>query len=116
MQLTILIHSLGDVINEWRDKLDLEPIAFSDGPNLAETLKIPFTYCWSPALVPKPGDWGAHIGKSDHTFTLYQFLTRCRCLRLLLSRASELFAATGTSRIHPERTTPDIHWLWKHRP
>ncbi|KAF3017109.1 sister chromatid cohesion protein 1 [Neopestalotiopsis sp. 37M] len=52
---------LGDVINEWRDKLDLEPIAFSDGPNLAETLKIPFTYCWSPALVPKPGDWGAHI-------------------------------------------------------
>ncbi|ETS86260.1 hypothetical protein PFICI_00088 [Pestalotiopsis fici W106-1] len=52
---------LGDVINEWRDKLDLEPIAFSDGPNLAETLKIPFTYCWSPALVPKPSDWGPHI-------------------------------------------------------
>ncbi|KFA74440.1 hypothetical protein S40288_08917 [Stachybotrys chartarum IBT 40288] len=52
---------LGDVINEWRESIDLEPIAFSEGPRLAETLKIPFTYCWSPALVPKPRDWGNHI-------------------------------------------------------
>ncbi|KFA52308.1 hypothetical protein S40293_00619 [Stachybotrys chartarum IBT 40293] len=52
---------LGDVINEWRECIDLEPIAFSEGPRLAETLRIPFTYCWSPALVPKPGDWGNHI-------------------------------------------------------
>jgi UDP:flavonoid glycosyltransferase YjiC (YdhE family) len=28
-----------------------------DGPSLTATLKIPFTYCWSPALVPKPADW-----------------------------------------------------------
>lgn len=34
-----------------------------DGPLIAETLKIPFTYCWSPALVPKPKDWGPHIGE-----------------------------------------------------
>ncbi|OTB07149.1 glycosyltransferase family 1 protein [Hypoxylon sp. CI-4A] len=52
---------LGDIINEWRDTLDLEAISFSEGPYLAETLKIPFTYCWSPALVPKPADWGSHI-------------------------------------------------------
>ncbi|KAI0914163.1 putative sterol glucosyltransferase [Ustulina deusta] len=52
---------LGDIVNEWRDTLDLEPVAFSDGPNLTETLKIPFTFCWSPALVPKPADWGSHI-------------------------------------------------------
>lgn len=52
---------LGDVVNEWRDTLDLEPITFSDGPNLAEILRIPFTYCWSPALVPKPADWASHI-------------------------------------------------------
>lgn len=32
-----------------------------DGPNLATTLKIPFTYCWSPALVPKPADWPHYI-------------------------------------------------------
>ncbi|KAM0322761.1 hypothetical protein ACHAQA_009352 [Verticillium albo-atrum] len=52
---------LGDVINEWRRGLDLEAVAFSDGPRLAETLEIPHTYCWSPALVPKPADWGSHI-------------------------------------------------------
>jgi hypothetical protein len=54
---------LGDVINKWRATLDLEPIAMVQGPSLAESLKIPFTYCWSPALVPKPKDWPAHIGK-----------------------------------------------------
>jgi hypothetical protein len=55
---------LGDLINKWRrDTLELDPIPATEGPNLLETLKIPFTYCWSPALVPKPEDWGAHIGK-----------------------------------------------------
>ncbi|KAI6778752.1 uncharacterized protein J7T54_005855 [Emericellopsis cladophorae] len=52
---------LGDIINEWRESIDLEHIAFSEGPRLAETLNVPFTYCWSPALVPKPRDWGNHI-------------------------------------------------------
>ncbi|KAF7369031.1 Glycosyltransferase family 1 protein [Mycena venus] len=56
------LHSLGDVINKWRHhSLDLEPVPLTEGPSLAETLKIPFTYCWSPALVPKPVDWPAHI-------------------------------------------------------
>lgn len=32
------------------------------GPSLPEALKVPHTYCWSPALVPKPKDWPAHIG------------------------------------------------------
>lgn len=36
-----------------------------DAPMLAQTLKIPFTYCWSPALVPKPIDWAPHIGTLD---------------------------------------------------
>ncbi|KAL5339043.1 hypothetical protein BJX70DRAFT_177089 [Aspergillus crustosus] len=52
---------LGDVINSWRSKLDLEPVPVTEGPMLAETLKIPFTYCWSPALMAKPADWPAHI-------------------------------------------------------
>ncbi|KAF4544240.1 uncharacterized protein LTHEOB_6358 [Lasiodiplodia theobromae] len=52
---------LGDVINDWRNQMDLEPVPMSEGPCLAETLKVPFTYCWSPALVPKPLDWPAHI-------------------------------------------------------
>ena len=36
-----------------------------DAPMLVQTLKIPFTYCWSPALVPKPIDWAPHIGTFD---------------------------------------------------
>ncbi|KAH7020386.1 UDP-glucose,sterol transferase [Ilyonectria destructans] len=52
---------LGDVVNAWRHTLDLEPVPFSEGPGLIETLNIPFTYCWSPVLIPKPSDWAPHI-------------------------------------------------------
>jgi UDP:flavonoid glycosyltransferase YjiC (YdhE family) len=52
---------LGDVINQWRKTLDLEPLPLTVGPSLTEALEIPFTYCWSPALVPKPIDWPSHI-------------------------------------------------------
>lgn len=55
---------LGDVINDWRKSIDLEVVPLSEGPLLAETLEIPFTYCWSPALVPKPEDWAPHIGEA----------------------------------------------------
>ncbi|KAH6880721.1 hypothetical protein B0T10DRAFT_609391 [Thelonectria olida] len=52
---------LGDIINKWRRSIDLEEVAMFDAPMLTQTLKIPFTYCWSPALVPKPADWPSHI-------------------------------------------------------
>ncbi|KAH7378899.1 hypothetical protein BKA64DRAFT_736571 [Cadophora sp. MPI-SDFR-AT-0126] len=53
---------LGDVINKWRvSSLDLEAIPAMAGANLASYLELPFTYCWSPALVPKPFDWPSHI-------------------------------------------------------
>ncbi|KAH6643326.1 glycosyltransferase family 28 domain-containing protein [Truncatella angustata] len=53
---------LGDVINAWRKQdLQLEQIATSMGPSLVEYLRIPHTYCWSPALVAKPADWGSEI-------------------------------------------------------
>ncbi|CAM1502690.1 Fc.00g074660.m01.CDS01 [Cosmosporella sp. VM-42] len=52
---------LGDVINDWRKTIDLEPVPLSEGPLLAETLHIPFTYCWSPALVGKPADWPSYV-------------------------------------------------------
>ncbi|KAH8752807.1 glycosyltransferase family 1 protein [Diaporthe sp. PMI_573] len=49
---------LADVINLWRRKsLSLEDIPLTTGPLLCDTLQIPFTYCWSPAFVPKPADW-----------------------------------------------------------
>ncbi|KAJ5808078.1 Sterol 3-beta-glucosyltransferase, partial [Penicillium riverlandense] len=52
---------LGDVINRWRSSIDLAPVPRTEGPCLAEALEVPFTYCWSPALVPKPRDWPAYI-------------------------------------------------------
>lgn len=64
---------LGDVVNKWRGRIDLEQVAVFDGPMLAEALNIPFSYCWSPALVPKPNDWGRHIGQS--IFSVQKIIT-----------------------------------------
>ncbi|KAJ5813241.1 hypothetical protein N7447_010264 [Penicillium robsamsonii] len=52
---------VGDVVNRWRKELDLDEVAMFEGPHLAEILKVPFTYCWSPALIPKPLDWPSYI-------------------------------------------------------
>ncbi|KAG8675942.1 hypothetical protein FPOAC1_001937 [Fusarium poae] len=42
---------LGDVINAWRAKdLELERLPAAVGPDIVEIMKIPHTYCWSPAL------------------------------------------------------------------
>ncbi|KAG9681291.1 UDP-Glycosyltransferase/glycogen phosphorylase, partial [Aureobasidium melanogenum] len=59
---------LGDVINIWRKGIGLEPVPNTEGPLLASTLSIPFTYCWSPALIPKPVDWAANIDVSGFFF------------------------------------------------
>lgn len=56
---------LGDVINAWRvSDLHLDPLAAAVGPDIVGLMKVPYTYCWSPALVPKPSDWGESIGKT----------------------------------------------------
>ncbi|KAK0618056.1 hypothetical protein B0T17DRAFT_495243 [Bombardia bombarda] len=53
---------LGDVINRFRIKvLDLEPLSLIWAPGLLNRLRIPTTYCWSPALIPKPADWASEI-------------------------------------------------------
>ncbi|KAH7020720.1 glycosyltransferase family 28 domain-containing protein [Microdochium trichocladiopsis] len=53
---------LGDVINNWRKKtLELDPVPATMGPSIVSYLRIPHTYCWSPALVAKPGDWGDEL-------------------------------------------------------
>ncbi|GIZ38820.1 hypothetical protein CKM354_000222100 [Cercospora kikuchii] len=53
---------LGDIINRFRAKcLGLDPISRMWAPGMLQRLKVPHTYCWSPALVNKPKDWGPHI-------------------------------------------------------
>jgi UDP:flavonoid glycosyltransferase YjiC (YdhE family) len=60
---------LGDIINRFREKyLGLEPISLMWAPALVSRLRVPFTYCWSPALIPKPKDWGPHINVSGFYF------------------------------------------------
>ncbi|TEA14433.1 Sterol 3-beta-glucosyltransferase UGT80B1 [Colletotrichum sidae] len=60
---------LGDVINRFRDKaLDLEPMSLIWAPGVLTRLQIPYTYCWSPALIPKPNDWGQEIDISGFYF------------------------------------------------
>lgn len=53
---------LGDVINHFRKRtLGLEPLSIRSGPGIVDRLKVPWTYCFSPSLVPKPPDWKNHI-------------------------------------------------------
>jgi UDP:flavonoid glycosyltransferase YjiC (YdhE family) len=60
---------LGDIINRFRAKcLGLDPVSRIWGPGMLQRLKIPHTYCWSPALIPKPADWGSHISISGFYF------------------------------------------------
>jgi UDP:flavonoid glycosyltransferase YjiC (YdhE family) len=60
---------LGDIINRFRAKcLGLDPVSRVWGPAMLHRLKIPHTYCWSPALIPKPKDWGSHISISGFCF------------------------------------------------
>lgn len=52
----------GDLINRFRtDILRLDPLNNVFAPtlmgNLAGAGVVPHTYCWSPALIPKPKDW-----------------------------------------------------------
>ena len=56
------LNRLGDLINKLRDGLELEPLSATEGPQLAEKLRIPLTYCWSPTLVPTPFDWPPSLG------------------------------------------------------
>jgi UDP:flavonoid glycosyltransferase YjiC (YdhE family) len=67
---------LGDIINRFRVKLlGLEPVGLMWAPGMLDRLKVPHTYCWSSALIPKPHDWADHItisgsyllGSGDYT-------------------------------------------------
>lgn len=56
------------MVNEFRKTINLPILPTSEAPFLAETLRIPYTYCWSPSLVPKPRDWADHIDVSGFIF------------------------------------------------
>ncbi|KAM7185023.1 hypothetical protein V8F20_011973 [Naviculisporaceae sp. PSN 640] len=60
---------LGDLVNDFRVKtLGLDPVSTLWAPGATYRLKVPFTYLWSPGLVPKPADWGSEIDIAGFTF------------------------------------------------
>ncbi|KAF4631575.1 hypothetical protein G7Y89_g6551 [Cudoniella acicularis] len=72
---------LGNIINSWRKTtLNLDPVPAMFDSNLIQTQKIPFTYCWSPALVPKPLDWPSNIGNSKPALGIPSFSSTDRSL------------------------------------
>ncbi|CAL5870632.1 uncharacterized protein PFLUO_LOCUS4871 [Penicillium psychrofluorescens] len=53
---------LGDLINRCRKKdLGLDPLDATQAPTMVHRLRLPFTYLWSPSLLPKPHDWSDNI-------------------------------------------------------
>lgn len=60
---------LGDLINDFRTHcLGLEPVSTLWAPGQLYRLKVPYTYLWSPGLIPKPKDWGPEIDISGFVF------------------------------------------------
>ncbi|KAI5367462.1 putative UDP-glucuronosyl/UDP-glucosyltransferase, ubiquitin interacting [Septoria linicola] len=60
---------LGDIINRFRQRsLGLDTISLMWAPGMLQRLQVPHTYCWSPALIPKPRDWGTNISVSGFFF------------------------------------------------
>lgn len=60
---------LGDLVNAFRVKtLNLDPVSTLWAPGATYRMHVPFTYLWSPGLVPKPRDWGEHIDISGFVF------------------------------------------------
>ncbi|KAI8962389.1 glycosyltransferase family 1 protein [Daldinia sp. FL1419] len=60
---------LGDLVNDFRVKtLGLDPVSTLWAPGATYRLHVPFTYLWSPGLVPKPDDWGEEIDVSGFVF------------------------------------------------
>ncbi|KAJ4304513.1 hypothetical protein N0V90_000039 [Kalmusia sp. IMI 367209] len=60
---------LGDLINRFRSKtLFLDEVSTLWAPGQLFRLKVPYTYMWSPGLVPKPKDWGPEIDIAGFVF------------------------------------------------
>lgn len=61
--------SMRDIVNEFRrETLNLPALHTRQATFLMIEERVPYTYCWSPTLVPKPNDWADHINVSGFFF------------------------------------------------
>ncbi|KAE8381993.1 hypothetical protein BDV26DRAFT_300462 [Aspergillus bertholletiae] len=65
----VMWQGLGDLINSFRRfELGLEQLDILRAPSLLPRLRVPFTYMWSPSLLPKPNDWQEYINVTGFNF------------------------------------------------
>jgi UDP:flavonoid glycosyltransferase YjiC (YdhE family) len=58
-----------DIVNEFRkETLGLPALHTRQATYMMIDESVPYTYCWSPTLVPKPKDWASHIKVSGFFF------------------------------------------------
>ena len=58
-----------DIVNDFRNEtLGLAALHTRQSTYMMIDERVPYTYCWSPSLVPKPNDWAAHINFSGFFF------------------------------------------------
>ncbi|GAQ90052.1 UDP-Glycosyltransferase superfamily protein [Klebsormidium nitens] len=67
---TFIYSGTSDIVQKFRvDLLGLEKAPTLGGAAMTlHSLRVPFTYAWSPALAPKPADWGPHIAVTGFLF------------------------------------------------
>eukprot|EP00899_Mesostigma_viride_P020931 jgi/Mesvir1/2883/Mv13959-RA.2 len=60
---SLVYNGVADMLNRFREEtLALPKIRLGEGAaSLLHSHRVPFAYCWSPTLVPRPSDWGSHI-------------------------------------------------------
>ncbi|KAK5685505.1 hypothetical protein LTS10_003584 [Elasticomyces elasticus] len=60
---------LGDIVNRFRERtLGLDPVSSHWAPGALFRMQVPYTYLWSPSLVPKPKDWRPEIDIAGFVF------------------------------------------------
>jgi UDP:flavonoid glycosyltransferase YjiC (YdhE family) len=58
-----------DIVNNFRkETLHLPALHTRQATFFMIDERVPYTYCWSPTLVPKPNDWADHINVSGFFF------------------------------------------------
>ncbi|UJR11180.1 hypothetical protein I4U23_015361 [Adineta vaga] len=66
---TLMWLGIGDLINKFRRTiLHLPSLHMREVISMMTDEKVPYTYCWSPSLVPKPSDWPFYIDVSGYFF------------------------------------------------
>ncbi|KAI1092424.1 glycosyltransferase family 1 protein [Rostrohypoxylon terebratum] len=103
---------LGDLVNHFRvETLGLDPVSTLWAPGATYRLHVPFTYLWSPGLVPKPDDWGDEIDVSGFVFLdlASSFKPHKELTRFLANGEKPIYIGFGSIVIdNPEKFTEMI--------